>query len=107
MFYTVPMSTPDQILSARLNGSAQRLARAGGPIHDAVVELQELADGRADLLAEECGLMVGSWSAQPSSGDYLVAAGLLMLAGADQGLVGQWIEVGRERAMASRRDPSV
>jgi hypothetical protein len=51
---------PDRILCAELSGSAIRLARAGGPIEEAVAELRALAGGRGDLLAEEAGVMAGA-----------------------------------------------
>jgi hypothetical protein len=35
------------------------------------------------LLAEEAGIMAGWWSVRIDTGDHLVAAGLLVLAGAD------------------------
>ena len=89
---------PDRILCARLSGTAIRTARAGGPINEAVAELRELAGGRADLLAEEAGLMAGTWSVWIGPGDYLLAAGLLVMAGADHDLIGGWVAVGRERA---------
>jgi hypothetical protein len=93
---------PDRILCARLSGSAVRLARAGGPIDEAVAELRTLAGGRGDLLAETAGVMAGAWSARVDTGDYLVAAGLLVLAGADHDQIGRWVEVGRERVMTPR-----
>jgi hypothetical protein len=56
---------PDRILCARLSGTATRLARAGGPIDEAVAELRALAAGRGDLLAEQAGIAVGAWSVVP------------------------------------------
>jgi hypothetical protein len=93
---------PDRILCARLSGSAVRLARAGGPIEQAVAELRALAGGRGDLLAETAGVMAGAWSVRVETGDYLVAVGLLVLAGADHSQIADWIEVGRERAITPR-----
>jgi len=94
-----PKGEPDRILAAKLNGRAQRLASAGGAITDAVADLESMAHGRRDLLAQEAGLMVGWWSAKPGTGDYLLAAGLLVIAGADHDRLAQWIELGRRRAM--------
>jgi hypothetical protein len=94
---------PDRILCARLSGTAVRLARSGGPIDEAVADLRELAGGRADLLAEEAGLMAGTWSVWIGTGDYLLAAGLLVMAGADHDLIGGWVAVGRERATTPRQ----
>jgi hypothetical protein len=36
------------------------------------------------------------------TGDFLLAAALLVLAGADHDLIGQWVKVGRERALTQR-----
>jgi hypothetical protein len=93
---------PDRILCARLSGSAIRLARASAPIDEAVAELRALAGGRGDLLAETAGVMVGAWSARVDTGDHLLAAGLLVLAGADHDQIARWVEVGRERVMTPR-----
>jgi hypothetical protein len=89
---------------ARLCGTAIRLARAEGPISDAISELRRLADGRADLLAETAGVMGGYWSgtSDTQSGDYVVAFGLLIMAGADHARIVDWVELGRRRAMAPR-----
>jgi hypothetical protein len=93
---------PDRILCARLSGTATRLARAGGPIDEAVAELRALAAGRGDLLAEQAGIAVGAWSVRAGTADELLAAGLLVLAGADHDQIGRWIEVGRERVSTPR-----
>ena len=93
---------PDRIMVARLSGTAIRLARAGGPIDEVVTELRALAGSRGDLLAETAGVMVGAWSARVDTGDHLVAAGLLVLAGADHDRIARWVEVGRERASTPR-----
>jgi hypothetical protein len=65
---------------------------------------RQLADGRRDLLAETAGVMGGVWSAAPEgqSGDYVVAFGLLLMAGADHDRIAEWVEVGRRRALAPR-----
>jgi hypothetical protein len=93
---------PDRIMVARLSGTAVRLARTCGPIDEAVTELRALAEGRGDLLAEQAGIMAGAWSARVETGDYLLAAALLVLAGADHERIARWVEVGRERAMTPR-----
>ena len=95
-----PKGDPDRILAAKLNGRAQRLASAGGSITDAVADLEAMAHGRRDLLAQEAGLMVGWWSAKAGTGDYLLAAGLLVMAGADHAHLTRWMELGRRRASA-------
>jgi hypothetical protein len=45
-----------------------------------VAELRTLAGGRGDLLAEQAGIMAGAWSARADTGDFLLAAGLLVMA---------------------------
>ncbi len=89
---------PDRILAAKLNGRAQRLAADGGSIQDAVADLEAMARGRRDLLAHEAGIMAGTWSVRGGTGNYLVAAGLLVMAGADHDQLQHWIDVGRQRA---------
>jgi hypothetical protein len=93
---------PDRILCARLSGTAVRLARARGPIDEAVAELRGLAGGRGDLIAETAGVMAGAWTARIDTGDHLLAAGLLVLAGADHDRIGRWVDVGRERVMTPK-----
>jgi hypothetical protein len=46
--------------------------------------------------------MAGAWTARVDTGDHLVAAGLLVLAGADHDQIARWVEVGRERVMTPR-----
>jgi hypothetical protein len=46
--------------------------------------------------------MAGAWTARVDTGDHLVAAGLLVLAGADHDRIARWVEVGRERASTPR-----
>jgi hypothetical protein len=63
------VSTPDQLHTSRLQAAAQRLARDGGRIDDAVQELQHLAAGRTDLVAQAAGILGGAWTvhaAQPT-----------------------------------------
>ena len=81
-----------------MSGRAIRLARDGGKITEAIAELSEMAGGRSDLLAEVAGLEVGYWSVRQSGGDAVLAAGLLIMAGADPKRIAQWVEVGRQRA---------
>jgi hypothetical protein len=88
---------PDRILGAKLNGRGLYLARAGGPLADAVAQLRELANGRADLLAEEAGLMLAAYSVRIETGDRAIAAGLLIMAGADVNAIARWVEIGRRR----------
>lgn len=96
-----PIRNPsDGILVAQLSGRAIRLARDKGSIAEAIADLRERAGGRSDLLAETAGLMGGYWSATSAtqSGDYVVAFGLLIMAGADHARIAEWVELGRLRA---------
>jgi hypothetical protein len=41
--------------------------------------------------------MAGAWTVRIGTGDDLLAAGLLVLAGANHIEIGRWVDVGRER----------
>ena len=43
-----------------------------------------------------------AWTVRIDTGDYLLAAGLLVLAGADHDLIAHWVDVGRERVMTPK-----
>jgi hypothetical protein len=69
-------------------------------------ELREIADGRADLLAEAAGTGLGFYEGQPLFEDRARAeARLLIAAGADEALIPEWAEEGRRRAEAAQRPP--
>jgi hypothetical protein len=101
----------DRLLAARLTGIARRHARWGALDEDekaaAVAELQEVADGRADLLAEVAGLALGT--AEARGPDYAAmgqaVADLCRAAGADETLIPQRAEEGKRRAEARRMPP--
>ena len=85
---------------------------AGGELAEdetasAVAELREIADGRADLLAEVAGLALGTTEGKGE--EYRTrgqaVAGLSRLARADEALIPQWTEEGRRRAEARRMPP--
>jgi hypothetical protein len=81
--------------SDRGGDPAPRLAGVGRrPIDETVVELRALA-GRGDLLAETAAVMAGAWTVRIGTGDDLLAAGMLVLAGADDDLFARWVDVGR------------
>jgi hypothetical protein len=86
----------DQVLVAQLTGAAERLAKSGGPIAEAVAELRALAAERGDLLAQAAGVLAGAWTADPSAdtGHKLLAAGLLVVAGADLHSLDRWVGEG-------------
>jgi hypothetical protein len=65
-----------------------------------VAELQQIAPGRADLLAEAAGLMLGAAEGTGDEPRADAAAELCRAAGADLALIPQWTEEGRRRAEA-------
>ena len=104
-----PGPRPDRILVAELTGTARHHARWRELAQDeqdaAVTELRELADERADLLAEVAGIFEGTSEGEPDEPLARQAAHLCRLAGADQTLIPHWIAEGRRRAGAARTQP--
>jgi hypothetical protein len=104
VFYSgeVDSSARDRILTAQLSGAASRLARiVYTTAHHraaAVSELTELAEGRADLLAQHAGLTVGAHAERLDEGHYLTEAQLCIDAGADIKAIPRWIAEGQRRA---------
>jgi hypothetical protein len=103
------MSTADQLLLARISGICSRHC-ARGKIDDldaAVAELQQAAGHRPDLLAQHAGACLGAAEeALPLLAPrYRAEAELATAAGADDALIGRWIEVGRTRTAQSRLRP--
>ncbi len=100
------MSTPsqperDHLLVSEIHGEARHHAARRELTVDehaaAVAALRELADGRADLLAEVAGLMEGVAEGQPDEPLIRLAAQLCRDAGADPELIPGWVEEGRRR----------
>jgi len=101
----------DRLLIARISGIARRHAR-WGDLTEAeeaagAAELREVAAGRTDLLAEEAGIELGFAESQgkheQARAKQIVS--LCRLAGADEGLIPRWAEVGCERARLTGRPP--
>jgi hypothetical protein len=100
----------DRLAVARLTLTARRLvARLGHrawrwPTPDEtaswVAELQQIAPGRADLLAEAAGVMLGAAEDTLDEPRACAAAELCRAAGADPSLIRQWTEEGRQRGQA-------
>lgn len=92
--------SPDVRLGVRLNGTATRLAHAEVPLREAVAELEELAAGRADLLAAAAGSILGGYLAKPgmSHPQAVYAVALLVLAGADVDLLVERVDRARVRS---------
>jgi hypothetical protein len=67
-----------------------------------VTELRELADGRADLLAEVAGIFEGASDDELNEPLARQAPQLCRLAGADETLIPHWIGEGRRRTPAGR-----
>jgi hypothetical protein len=99
----------DRILVAEISGTARRHARwrslTEAEESQAVTELADLAQGRADLLAQVAGLQIGCYEGDIDEPRRRQAADLLLKAGADQTLIPAWIEVGRERVRNARHIP--
>ena len=99
----------DQVMVPRLTGAAWRHAPGRAPTRAetaaAVGELREIASGRADLLAEVAGLLIGYYRRTAEELRARAAAYYCMAAGAELELIPRWIEVGCARAAAARLIP--
>jgi hypothetical protein len=99
----------DRLLVAELYGEARHHARWRELSSDeeaaAVTALRELADGRADLLAEVAGILEGTREGEPDEPLARQAAMLCRKAGADPGVIPGWIEEGRRRRISARQPP--
>ena len=95
----------DKALLAEITGVARRLARgrslSEAEQQEAAATLSQVAQGRADLLAEAAGLAIGSHEGGRDEARHLQAAQLCIDAGADLSLIPQWAGEGRRRAGAS------
>ena len=94
-------SKRDKALLAEISGVARRLARgqlSGAEQQEAAATLSQVAQGRADLLAESAGLAIGSHEGGRDEARHLQAAQLCIDAGADVSLIPEWVEEGRRRA---------
>ena len=98
-------SKRDRALLADITGVARRLARGqrltDAEQQEAAAALSQVAQGRADLLAESAGLAIGAHEGNPDEARYLQAAQLCIDAGADLTAIPDWIEEGRRRAGAA------
>ena len=72
---------------------------------EAVAELAAEAAGRADLLAERAGTALGFGERQYNAARWRLTAELCVKAGADEALIGRWVQVGRDRAAAAALPP--
>ena len=96
-----PSPDPDRLIAAKLCGAARHHAKwrrlTESETGAAVAELRELAGGRAGLLAEQAGIMLGASEGTLDEPFARCAAQLLIAAGADAALVPGWIDEGRRR----------
>jgi hypothetical protein len=92
---------PDGITTAQLAGTTGRYAgRKPLDVEAAVTELREIANGRADLLAERAGITLGFY-AHENRDEWqrkALEAASCIAAGADLTRLTEWIAVGQERA---------
>ena len=104
-----PRSQADRILVAQLTGEARFRARwrelSGDEERAAVAELEKLAGGRSDLLAEVAGIFEGTSEGELDEPLARQAAGLCRKAGADPEALPAWIEEGRRRRASADRPP--
>jgi hypothetical protein len=98
-------SKRDKALLAEITGVARRLARgqqlSGAEQQEAAAALSQVAQGRADLLAEAAGLAIGSQGGGREEARHLRAAQLCIDAGADLSLIPQRAEAGHRPAGAA------
>ena len=107
MFDDSHVSTRDQLLVSALHGTALLRAEQHGSIQRAIQSLQQLADGRSDLMAEAAGIIAGTWFADPTThrGYELIGSGLLIVSAdaLDFDQLQHWLNVGNARGGAARR----
>jgi hypothetical protein len=99
------LDNPDGIITAQLAGTAGRYAsRKPLDVEAAVAELQEIANGRGDLLVERAGITLGFYARENRDQWQRKAleAALCIAAGADLTRLTEWIAVGQERAQRIR-----
>ena len=95
--------TPDWRMEIDLAGTATRLAVENAHDADAVTELKFLAQGRADLLAEAAGGLLGAWLASPGTQhpNRVRGAWPLIAAGADPTAIARWTDEARAQMQQS------
>ena len=96
----------DRLLIAELHGTAGHHSR-WRELTDAeeAAAVVELAAGRADLLAEVCGILIGASEGELNEPLKRQAARLCCLAGADPEAIPAWIEEGRRRRANAGKPP--
>jgi hypothetical protein len=111
-FYYIAMASldTDHIRYAQIAAAAARYVQGWRFTAEeeaaAIAELAQAAGGRADLLAERAGTALGFSQGGLERVRNRQIAELCIAAGADEALIGRWIEVGRELAARVRAVPS-
>ena len=104
-----PRPDADRLIVARSTGAAQRNARwhelTEAETADAMAELEEIAAGLTDLLAEVKEILTGFPQGDLGEPEAKAAAELCRLPGADETLIPQRLEGGQRRAALVRRMP--
>jgi hypothetical protein len=104
-----PRPDADRLIVARSTGAAQRNARwhelTEAETADAMAELEEIAAGLTDLLAEVTEILTGFHQGDLQEPEAKAAAELCRLAGADETLIPQRLEGGQRQAALVRRMP--
>ena len=99
----------NRLLVAEIYGEAHHRARwrdlTGAEEAAAVTELRELADGRADLLAEVAGVLEGAREGELDEPLARQAAGWCRKAEADAEAIPAWIAEGQRRRAAANQPP--
>ena len=103
------MADSDRVLYAVICGVCAWHAAPGQLTADqdaaAIAELAAEAGGRPDLLAERAGTALGFGERQYDAARWRLMAALCVKADADEALIGQWVQVGRDRAAAAALPP--
>jgi hypothetical protein len=104
-----PRPDADRLIVARSTGAAQRNARwhelTEAETADAMAELEEIAAGLTDLLAEVKEILTGFPQGDLGEPEAKAAAELCRLPGADETLIPQRLEGGQRQAALVRRMP--
>lgn len=77
--------SPDTTIEIKLDGVARKHGHELTPVHEAIENLREIANGRTDLMTSAAGSILGGYLGEPGMSNPVdvYAAGLLILAGVD------------------------
>lgn len=104
------MSTPDQLLAAKIGGTAQRAVNEQLEDAAAIDEIRKRAECRSDLMRQEAAGAIGAWLARPHTPKGLRMGYLLLEAAAVELLAGgefvREVEVVRRRVAGPQHGAS-